>query len=64
MVEFETVETEKWVLTEEGRAVLNDASYEVKVFNMIPPEGLSIAVVQVQSVPLIRPRSDSARQAK
>ena len=64
MIEFETIEAEKWVLTEEGRAVLRDASYEVKVFNMIPPEGLAIAVVQVQGAEFIRFRSDSAKQAK
>lgn len=47
MVDFETVNTQKWVLTEEGEVIAKEGSHEVKVFKMIPSEGLAITHIQV-----------------
>ena len=49
MVDFDTVNTQKWVLTEEGEAIAKEGSHEVRVFKMIPSEGLAITQIQVSS---------------
>lgn len=47
MIDFETVNTHKWVLTEEGETIAREGSHEVRVFKMIPSEGLAIIQIQV-----------------
>jgi len=50
MVEYDVIECEHWILTEEGREIADHGSHEVKVFNLIPSgvEGLPVSEVQVK----------------
>lgn len=43
MISFDLKETEKWILTSEGREISLTGSHEAKVYNAIPAEkGISI----------------------
>ena len=48
MITFETHETEKWVLTEEGAEIAANGSHEKKVFDAIPVGGISIKDLEVR----------------
>ena len=49
MIEYDTIEDEIWVLTEEGNEIADKGSHEAKVFEAIPvgEEGISISELQV-----------------
>lgn len=49
MVEYDTIEDEIWVLTDEGNEIVDKGSHEANVFEAIPAgdEGLSIPELQV-----------------
>jgi hypothetical protein len=49
MIIYNPIESEVWVLTAEGREMADTGSYEVKVFEAIPPgeTGISISELQV-----------------
>ncbi|KAJ3088994.1 hypothetical protein HK102_007446 [Quaeritorhiza haematococci] len=47
IVDFEQIDHEQWVLTEEGKQVADTGSHEAKVFNAIPADkGISIPEIQ------------------
>ncbi|RHZ46575.1 hypothetical protein Glove_613g5 [Diversispora epigaea] len=48
MVQYESIEEEIWVLTEEGNEIADKGSHEAKVFEAIPPgeEGIAISDLQ------------------
>ena len=46
MVSYETIETEHWILTEEGSKVAATGSHESKVFAAIPKGG-SLAISEL-----------------
>ncbi|CAG8531903.1 11580_t:CDS:2 [Diversispora eburnea] len=48
MVQYESIEEEIWVLTEEGNEIADKGSHEAKVFETIPPgeEGITISDLQ------------------
>lgn len=54
MVEYDTIEGEIWVLTEEGNEIVDKGSHEANVFEAIPAgdEGLSIPELQVSDTSL------------
>ena len=49
MVNYDTIEDEIWVLTEEGNEIADNGSHEAKVFEAIPTgkEGIAISELQV-----------------
>jgi phenylalanyl-tRNA synthetase alpha chain len=49
ILSYESIMTEKWVLTEEGESIIAGGSHEVRVFNAIPlgSEGISAAALKV-----------------
>ena len=47
VVAYETIVTEKWVLTEEGKSIAETGSHEARVYNAVPPEGISISELNV-----------------
>lgn len=49
MLTFDTVEEERWVLSEEGTMIADHGSHEVKVFEAVPTgsEGIALAELQV-----------------
>lgn len=50
MVEYETFESESWILTGEGFDIAENGSHEAKVFSLIPPgeDGMTVADIQVK----------------
>ncbi|KAJ3283801.1 hypothetical protein HK104_010224 [Borealophlyctis nickersoniae] len=46
VVEYDPISRELWVLTDEGKAIVDHGSHEALVFNAIPPEGLSDAALK------------------
>jgi hypothetical protein len=52
MVSYETHESEKWVLTEEGMDIASNGSHEVKVFQAIPADG-SMTVAELEVICLV-----------
>lgn len=50
MVSFETVERERWILTDEGKETAQNGSHEAKVFNVVPECGMTVARLQVPAI--------------
>jgi hypothetical protein len=49
MIVFEPHESFSWVLLDEGKAIADHGSHEVKVFESVPPgpEGIALSALQV-----------------
>lgn len=45
LIASETITTKKWVLSDEGKDVMNNGSYEALVYNFVPTEGIEQAVI-------------------
>lgn len=50
VVAYDTIVTEKWVLTEEGKSIAETGSHEARVYNAVPPEGISISELNVLAI--------------
>ncbi len=46
MVDYDTLEKERWTLTSEGEDIVERGSHEVRVFEMIPDQGIAISEVE------------------
>lgn len=49
MVEFEILEKDEWVLTEEGKDIAEHGSHEAKVFALVPTGEVGVAVTEIQA---------------
>ena len=47
MLDYETLATELWILTEEGKEVALTGSHEARVFNAIPSGSAGISIPEM-----------------
>ncbi|RUS31390.1 tRNA synthetases class II core domain (F)-domain-containing protein [Jimgerdemannia flammicorona] len=50
MVDYDTIDREIWVLTDEGRDLADTGSHEARVFSAVPPGDDGIAIAELQNL--------------